>query len=106
MVPAGRSTTLARMRKRLLQRRLVPVAIAFIVVLAVLAILAPAIAPLDPQEIDVRNRLSRPTGEHWLGTDGFGRDIFSRMLHGSRSDVQAVDMGGVSGVAVRRQAFV
>jgi peptide/nickel transport system permease protein len=72
------------MRKRLFQRRLVPVSIGFIVVLVVVALLAPVIAPYEPQAIDVRNRLSPPTAANLLGTDGFGRDILSRMLYGAR----------------------
>jgi len=51
---------------------------------AVLAVLAPWIAPFDPNEINVRWILLSPSAEHWCGTDTLGRDVFSRMLYGAR----------------------
>lgn len=56
-----------------------------IVILVLLsAILAPVLAPFDPLEVDVHNRLTMPSWQHWLGTDQLGRDILSRVLHGGR----------------------
>ncbi|MBU3736819.1 MAG: ABC transporter permease, partial [Methylobacterium sp.] len=49
-----------------------------------LALLAPVIAPYDPEAIDVRAILLPPSAGHWMGTDGLGRDVFSRMLFGAR----------------------
>jgi peptide/nickel transport system permease protein len=57
-------------------------AIFLIVVLA--AILAPLIAPHDPLDQDVLDRLKPPSAEHLLGTDYYGRDTFSRLLYGAR----------------------
>jgi peptide/nickel transport system permease protein len=37
-----------------------------------------------PEQMDMRNRFSGPTAAHWLGTDNFGRDIWSRLAHGAR----------------------
>ncbi len=51
---------------------------------ALLAILAPLIAPYDPQQIDVHAILLDPSWQHWCGTDTLGRDVFSRMLYGAR----------------------
>lgn len=48
------------------------------------AILAPLIAPYDPDKIDMDNVLVSPSAQHILGTDDLGRDVFSRMLFGSR----------------------
>ena len=53
----------------------------------VIAALAPVIAPYDPLEQDIENRLQSPSGEHWFGTDELGRDIFSRVLYGARISV-------------------
>lgn len=64
-----------------------PLALAgFIIILLifVLAMLAPFIAPYDPNEINVRAILLGPSMQHWMGTDGLGRDVLSRMLHGGR----------------------
>jgi peptide/nickel transport system permease protein len=48
------------------------------------AIFAPWISPLDPLEQDPYARLMGTTPKHWLGTDDFGRDVFSRIIWGSR----------------------
>jgi len=49
-----------------------------------LALIGPMLAPHDPTQIDIPNRLSAPSAQWWLGTDGLGRDILSRLLHGAR----------------------
>lgn len=54
------------------------------VFVCVLALLAPWIAPHDPLDQDVFNRLKAPTETYWFGTDSFGRDILSRILWGAR----------------------
>ena len=51
------------------------------------ALLAPWIAPADPVDINPMARLSPPGAEHWFGTDHFGRDTLSRVIHGSRMAV-------------------
>ena len=48
------------------------------------AIAAPLVAPHDPTAVDARAILAAPSGEHWLGTDNLGRDIFSRLVYGAR----------------------
>ena len=55
-----------------------------ILILSVIAILAPFISTHDPTAINIKNALLAPSGEHLLGTDHLGRDIFSRMVYGSR----------------------
>jgi peptide/nickel transport system permease protein len=58
--------------------------LAIIVTTLLLALFAPWIAPFDPDAIDVKNILLSPSSTHWMGTDGLGRDVFSRMLFGAR----------------------
>jgi peptide/nickel transport system permease protein len=55
----------------------------FLIVIA-LAILAPWLAPFDPTEQNILDKLKPPSAEHWLGTDSFGRDTLSRVLYGAR----------------------
>jgi peptide/nickel transport system permease protein len=52
--------------------------------LVVIAILAPALAPWDPNKPDMKRILEAPSAKHWLGTDQIGRDVLSRLLYGSR----------------------
>ncbi len=64
-----------------------PLALAgFIIILCILmlALFAPVFSPYDPNEIDVKSILLAPSSMHWMGTDGLGRDVFSRMLYGGR----------------------
>lgn len=55
-----------------------------IVLVILAAILAPVLAPADPTEQDILRKLEPPGAESLLGTDSFGRDILSRILHGAR----------------------
>lgn len=55
-----------------------------IVLIFLLSMFAPLIAPYDPNDINVKAILLSPSIQHWMGTDGLGRDVLSRMLHGGR----------------------
>jgi peptide/nickel transport system permease protein len=57
---------------------------ACLLVLIVAAVFAPVVAPYDPTKVTMRERLQRPSAKHVLGTDQFGRDILSRIVHGTR----------------------
>jgi peptide/nickel transport system permease protein len=59
-----------------------------------IALLAPWLAPYDPIAQDLPARLQGPSLAHWFGTDNFGRDILSRVIHGTRVDLKM----GVIGV--------
>jgi peptide/nickel transport system permease protein len=64
-----------------------PLALGGLLLLAtiiLLALLAEVIAPFGPADIEPINRLSPPSWIHWFGTDHFGRDTLSRVIHGSR----------------------
>ncbi|RQG95461.1 ABC transporter permease [Natrarchaeobius chitinivorans] len=69
-----------------------------VVGIALLAVFAPIVAPHDPQAIDGTPFIAPGmTGEHILGTDSYGRDIFSRLLYGGR--ISLVIGIGATGVA-------
>jgi peptide/nickel transport system permease protein len=55
-----------------------------IVLLALIAALAPIIAPADPLKQVLSTRLKPPSAAHWFGTDQLGRDVLSRMIYGAR----------------------
>lgn len=70
---------------RLLRRRRIALLGAILVVVNVLvAILAPVIGRWEPQRLDVQARLAPPTPAHWMGTDDVGRDVWSRVIYGTR----------------------
>ncbi len=73
---------------RLFARRQAQLGGAIVLVLVLTAIFAPLIAPYDPYELRVGPLKEPPTRAHPLGTDDLGRDLFSRMVYGSRITLQ------------------
>ncbi|VEC84193.1 nickel ABC transporter permease NikC [Raoultella ornithinolytica] len=65
-------------------------ALVIIVLLTLVALTSQWWLPYDPQAIDLPSRLLPPDGQHWLGTDHLGRDIFSRLLAATRVSLGAV----------------
>ncbi|MEV0493198.1 ABC transporter permease [Streptomyces atratus] len=74
----------ADIRARFLANKLAVVGLVILVVLVLVAIFAPLLAPFDPLRQDLTNTLQAPNGEHLLGTDALGRDQLSRLVYGSR----------------------
>jgi peptide/nickel transport system permease protein len=60
------------------------IGLAVFVIIVLLAIFAPLIAPFDPNEQNIMEKLRAPSLAHWFGTDSFGRDTLSRVLFGAR----------------------
>lgn len=91
--------------RRLLRNRPALVGMLFIAIFLAAAILAPLIAPYEPFEGRLGDRLKLPTAAHIMGTDLQGRDEFSRILYGARVSLQvgvisvimALAMGGLVG---------
>lgn len=101
---AEETTTLPVMSRGKLWRKRYGLAAAGATIVALwvlIAIFAPLIAPYDPTAVDVTRRLLRPSWQHWLGTDVLGRDVFSRLLYGTRVSLTAsfvvVILGAVLG---------
>lgn len=53
-------------------------------IMILMALLAPFISPHDPLEQNIISRLMPPSADFWLGTDSYGRDVLSRLMHGAR----------------------
>ena len=86
--PDTLATTSAKPRLiRWRQRNLIVGGI-LIAIIVLIAVFAPAIAPMSDQETDYTARLVPPSREHLFGTDNLGRDVFSRVLYGARIDLQ------------------
>ncbi len=71
----------------LLRRPVGTLAAIVLVLLVLVAIFAPALSPYDPLTQSVMQANLAPSAAHWFGTDQFGRDVFSRVLTGTRSSL-------------------
>ncbi len=95
--------------RRFRQHKLALIGACVFAAIVFIAALAPAIAPYNPNSIDLSLSYVSPSGAHLLGTDISGRDLFSRLIHASRISVSvglvsvsiyvaiAIAIGGVSG---------
>ena len=70
--------------RRLKKNKLAVASLIVIGLIVLVAIFAPLLAPYDPYETDVFNKLQPPSKEHIMGTDSIGRDVFSRIIYGTR----------------------
>ena len=70
--------------RRFRRQKMAVGALAVILLLFVLSLLGPAIAPYDPIKPDYSATLQSPCAKHLLGTDEFGRDVLSRIINGAR----------------------
>ncbi len=72
--------------QRLARNKMAMLGLAILVVLVLCAVFADVIADYETKVVaqNIANRLKGPSAEHWFGTDEFGRDIFARIIHGSR----------------------
>jgi len=89
--------------------RTVAVCLVLLAAMVLIAILAPWIAPYEPNDINLKESLQSPSKEHWLGTDHLGRDIFSRLLYGATTSftiaisvvafalIWGIALGGIAG---------
>jgi peptide/nickel transport system permease protein len=79
----------ARAWRRLQQRRSAMVGLVVMVVLVLVAVFAPLIAPFDPAQQSWTAVRKPPSWQHWFGTDESGRDLFSRVVFGARASLLA-----------------
>jgi len=82
--------------RRLARDRVAALAALVLTVIVFAALFAPWIAPYDPYFTDLTKVMRPPDAEHWFGTDNTGRDIFSRVIYGTRNTL----MLGLVGVIV------
>jgi len=93
-IPVGSESR--RFARAFFGRKILLVSTCIILVVIIVAIFAPFIAPYDPLKMNARNTLNPPSTTHLLGSDDFGRDLLSRILYGSRASLQV----GIISVAV------
>jgi peptide/nickel transport system permease protein len=78
-----RASVLGRSRRRRLPSVFTTVSVCIVAAIVILAIFGSLIEPHDPNAQDLFNTSVGPSSGHWLGTDGLGRDILSRMIAGA-----------------------
>lgn len=83
-IARGRRRRWAEFARALLTHRSFAIGLGLFSLIVLLAIFADFLAPYDPNDNDYRNLLAAPSPEHWFGTDGFGRDVLSRVIFGTR----------------------
>jgi len=106
------------MVRRLLRNHNVVIGAAIFVVLLLAALCADLVSTHNPTRLDPVNRLKPPSAQNFLGTDEFGRDVWSLVVHGSRvsllvgsvtmvlTSIGGIALGLVAGYARRLDAFV
>lgn len=73
--------------RRFLSNRMAVTGCILLSIIFLLALFAPLLATQPPLEMKVTDRLKAPSAAHWFGTDEFGRDVYSRVVHGSRISI-------------------
>jgi peptide/nickel transport system permease protein len=88
--------------KQLRKNRLALIGFSILALFIALAIFAPLITPYSPIKTEFANSLAPPSKEHWMGTDELGRDMFARIIYGTRISLSigliAVGIGATTGV--------
>ncbi|WP_242888641.1 ABC transporter permease [Actinomadura litoris] len=96
-VPASRGRALLR---RFGGNKSAVVGFGLLLAIIVVTAAAPLLAPYGPAQVDIGDRLSGPTAEHWLGTDTLGRDTLSRLMHGGRVSLAAAGLAVAIATAI------
>ena len=93
-----------RVLRRLRHHKLFLTGICLFAIVLVMAVLAPLIAPLPPDEIQFRHRFEPPSWAFPMGTDNFGRDLLARVVYGARLSLEigftVVVLTGILGTAI------
>ena len=88
----GKKSPLQETVYRFCQNRVSLIGLVILIALILMMVLAPVIADPDlATKQNIPNRLKGPSAEHIFGTDGFGRDIFARVVHGAITQVEQSD---------------
>lgn len=86
--------------KRLLKTPQGAIGITLVVLVLIVVVLGPTLAPYDPEKLAPLARYKGPSMAYWLGTDQYGRDIFSRLLIGARATVVMAVLATIIGTLI------
>ena len=109
VIPGKKRGQLGDVLKRFIRSKLGMLGFFIVVILVTLILFAPILAKYDYAAQDIRNKFAYPNWEHPLGTDNYGRDLFSRLLYGGRislmvslisvvmSNIVGITLGSIAG---------
>ena len=104
MTEAKRASPVLATMRRLLHHRLFVLGCVLFGIVLLVAVLAPVIAPLDPNKLSMRNKFLPPGREFVFGTDNFGRSLWSRVVWGAQLSMfiggAVVAINAVAGTAI------
>ena len=86
--------------KKFMRRKTAVIALIFILFMVIIAIFGPMMAPYDCSAPDYSAMLQGPSAAHWWGTDEYGRDLFSRMLVGTRLSLSVALVSVIIGTVI------
>ena len=95
-----KESQLSQIMARLKKNKAALFGLCLIVALLLVAVLSPWISPYDYTKMDIQNMYAKPSAEHIFGCDELGRDIFSRILYGSRASLSLGMIASVAGTLV------
>ncbi|UVC28462.1 ABC transporter permease [Pantoea sp. SOD02] len=81
-----------RPRRRRARVTSLTIGLTLVLIVVAMALFAPLLAPFDPNAQIISQRLQAPSPLHWFGTDGFGRDLLSRVIYGARPTLLLVSL--------------
>lgn len=93
----AKSSLRRRNWQKLKRNKLAMVGFVIVLVITLASIFAPLLTKYDPKDIAIRNRLKPPSGQHLLGTDKLGRDVYTRLLYGGRISIIVGISGALGG---------
>ncbi len=83
--------------RRLLRTKQGALGVVILLVVALICVFGPALAPYSPDHMDYLGRFAAPSVRHWLGADQFGRDELSRLFYGARDTVPPALLATLAG---------
>jgi peptide/nickel transport system permease protein len=98
IVVKDRSSHYSRLLRRLIRYPTTLAGFAIVAFFLLMTVIGPWVSPYGASRQDLNNRLQGPSSQHWFGTDQFGRDIFSRILIGSRDVLTIAGSGALLAV--------
>lgn len=91
--PSGAVASLRRTTWLLKRNPLSLAGLVFVLLVVILALAAPWIAPYDPKSLDITSEFQPPSAQHWFGTNDIGMDVFSRVVWAARVDLVIATVG-------------